>query len=289
MSIIRKLSAAGLIIPLKWVPDNLVYEVQTGSVSYGASSGDSDTDIVGITMNPKVDFFPNQAGHIYGFGDAYVPFTTWQHHHVQHESNEYDLTVYGIAKWFTLLAENNPNMIDILFSPLHCVRVNSLIAQHIRRNRTLFLHKGSKHKFIGYAYAQLKKIEKKDKEGKRAAIIEKYGYDVKYAMHLVRLALQCEQILSEGDLDLMRNADLLKAIRSGAWTEDRVKKFFVDKEKYLEELYEKSELPHGPQIDRIKALLLECLEMHYGSLSADLVVEGRAEAKLEEIKRIISQ
>lgn len=289
MSIIQKLSAAGAITPLKWVPDNLVYEVQTGSVSYGASSGDSDTDIVGIAMNPKSDFFPNQAGHIYGFGDAYIPFTTWQHHHVQHDGDEYDLTVYGIAKWFTLLAENNPNMIDILFSPLHCVRVNSLIAQHIRRSRALFLHKGSKHKFIGYAYAQLKKIEKKEKEGKRAAIIEKYGYDVKYAMHLVRLALQCEQILSEGDLDLMRNADLLKAIRSGEWTEDQVKKFFSDKEKHLEELYEKSELPHGPQIDKIKALLIECLEMHYGSLSADLVVAGRAEAKLEEIKRIIEQ
>lgn len=291
MSVIQTLSKKGVVTPLKWVPDNLIYEVQTGSVSYGASTESSDTDIVGIVMNPKSDFFPNQIGHVYGFGKPPNVFTTWQHHHAidPEDNKEYDLTVYGLANWFTLLADNNPNMVDILFSPLFCVRVNTPIAQHIRTNRRLFLNKKSKHTFIGYAYAQLSKIAKKEKEGKRQAIIDKYGWDVKYGMHLVRLCYECEQILTEGDLDLLRHSAELKSIRNGEWKEQDVIDFFNQKESYLERLYQESPLPHAPDMDAIRELLLQCIEMHYGSLDKLIHIEGANDKILREIKALVEK
>ena len=42
--------------------------------------------------------------------------------------------------------------------------------------------------------------------------------------------------------------------------------FFNSKEKQLDELYHKSDLKHSPDENAIKKILLECLEMHYGTL-----------------------
>lgn len=288
-SVIKTLSEAGVTAPEKWIADNVVYEVQTGSFSYGMADASSDMDIVAVVMNKKSDFFPNLVGHINGFGDPHKVFTTWQHHHIQHESGEYDITAYGLAKWFSLLAENNPNMVDILFSPLHCVRVNTPVSQHIRTNRELFLHRGCKHKFAGYAYAQLQAIGKKDKEGKRAELIAKYGFDTKSASHVVRLALECEQILSEGTLDLTRHADRLKAIRRGEVTEEEIRSFFAAKERYLDELYEKSVLPMVPDMDKIRNLLLECIELHYGSVAKLVSSESRDRQTMREIRALVEK
>lgn len=273
----------------KFVEDNVIFEAVTGSYSYGIESTNSDTDVVAVVMNLKSDLFPNQAGHIYGFGPPYQAFTTFQQHKIPDSGVEYDVALYGIAKYFTLASEGNPNIVDLLFSPQFCIRHNTLVGQYIRANRKLFLHKGFKHKFIGYAYAQLKKIDNKDKEGKRADIISRYGFDTKYSAHLVRLCLECEQILQEGDLDLTKNSAVLKAIRSGEWTEEQVRAFFHNKEKYLEKLYQESTLPHSPNMDKIKALLVECIEMHYGSLDKVLHIEGKNDSILRQIKKLCDE
>lgn len=150
----------GLIQPPKWLPQNIHYECITGSVSYSVSSDTSDMDIVGFCIPPKEDVFPHLRGEIPGFGKQIQRFEVWQQHHVVDEnaSQEYDFTIYSIVKFFQLAMENNPNMVDILFTPQRCVLYASAVAQMVRDNRKLFLHKGSYHKFRGYAYQQLHKI-----------------------------------------------------------------------------------------------------------------------------------
>jgi predicted nucleotidyltransferase len=288
-SIVQSLIKKGFMVCPKFVEDNVIFEAVTGSYSYGIESNNSDTDVVAVVMNPKSDLFPNQAGYIYGFGPPYQAFTTFQQHKIPDSGVEYDVALYGIANYFTLASAGNPNIIDLLFSPQFCIRHNTLVGQHIRANRKLFLHKGFKHKFIGYAYAQLKKIDNKDKEGKRADIISRYGFDTKYSAHLVRLCLECEQILQEGDLDLTKNSAVLKAIRNGEWTEEQVRAFFNDKEKYLEKLYQESSLPHSPDMDKIKALLVECIEMHYGSLDKVLHIESYNDNILRQVRELINK
>jgi hypothetical protein len=130
------------------------------------------------------------------------------------------------------------------------------------------LHRGIYHKFKGYAYSQLAKAERKRPEegSKRAVIIEKYGWDVKFGYHVVRLLGECEQILGTGELDLRVGSEYLRAIRSGEVSYEEVKEYFIRKEGELERLYEGSKLPYGPREGEIKELLLECLEEGYGSL-----------------------
>lgn len=52
-------------------------------------------------------------------------------------------------------------MIDSLFTPIRCVLYSSKIANYVRENRKLFLHKGSWFKFKGYAFSTLCKLKNK--------------------------------------------------------------------------------------------------------------------------------
>src|SRR5262249_3460679 len=91
---------------------------------------------------------------------------------------------------------------------------------------------------------------------------------------------EVEQILLEGDMDLQRDRERLKAIRRGEWTEARLRQWAADKEADLERAYAASRLPPAPEEDKLRALLLNCLEEHYGSLQGCVVQPDRAVAAL---------
>ena len=249
------------------VHGGLQYEVIMGSLAYGVSSDSSDIDIYGFCIPNKSVVFPHTTGkYIFGY-DKTVPnnFEQWQQHHVKdpEKKKEYDFSIYNITKYFRLCADGNPNMVDSLFVPLRCVSHATAIGNLVREKRFDFLSKKCWHTFKGYAYSQMHKMDIKNPDGKRRELIDKYGYDVKYAYHLVRLLNEVEQILLEGDLDLERNREQLKSIRKGKWKIEEIKGYFAEKEKQLEDLYLKSELPHNAQYDKIRNLLFECLSLHF--------------------------
>jgi predicted nucleotidyltransferase len=277
-----------LISPPEWLVDNTHYLTIMGSQAYGVSTESSDCDVYGFAIPTKEDVFPHLKGEIEGFGRQKQYFETWQQHHVDDKeaNKQYDFQVYSIVRYFSLCMENNPNMIDSLFTPANCVIHSTQVTEMIRENRKMFLHKGSWHKFKGYAFSQMHKMDIKKPEGKRKEMVEEFGFDVKFAYHVVRLLNEVEQILIEGDLDLQRNREQLKSIRRGEWTKERIEQYFADKERSLEELYTKSTIPYGPDESKIKSLLLKCLEHHYGSLDKVLVIPGRLEEALRQISEI---
>jgi uncharacterized protein len=204
---------------------------------------------------------------------------------------EYDFSVYNIVKFFHLCMENNPNMLDSLSVPRNCVIHSTEIGELIRENKKLFFHKGCYQKLRGYAYAQLSKIRNKTNSSnpKRASDIEKYGMDTKFAYHVARLVLECEQILSTHDLDLQRDRELLKSIRRGEWSLERLEQWFQDKERTLEELYVRSDLRNTPDEGAIKSLLVQCLEHHYGSLDRVIQKSPNIDAILNDLTGIIQR
>ena len=162
---------------------------------------------------------------------------------------------------------------------LHQTRVSTLV----RERRRQFLHKGAWPKFKGYAYAQLHKLTNKTPTGKRAELVAKYGYDTKYAYHIVRLLGEVEQILTEGDIDLRRDAEQLKSIRRGDWSEAELRAWAASKERDLERTFATSSLPATPDEPAIRRLLLDCLEDHYGTLSGAVHQPDRAVAALRAV------
>lgn len=290
---LKKLYEAKLIHPPKWLIDNVMYLTQMGSAAYGVSSDDSDLDIYGFCIPPKDMVFPHLAGEIPGFGNQIQRFDQYQQHHIKDPNKkiEYDFTIFGIVKYFSLCMENNPNALDSLFTPRRCVIHSTLISEHVRTNRKLFLHKGSYYRFRGYAYSQLSKIRNKinSSNPKRAATIASVGYDTKFAYHICRLALEAEQILMTYDLDLERDRELLKSVRRGEWTFDRLEQWFTDKESFLEELYSKSDLRSHPDEPAIKKLLLECLEQHYGDLSSAIKRDVNVEGLVRDMRALLDR
>jgi len=125
-----------------------------------------------------------------------------------------------------------------------------------------------------YMVTVVNNIEKGGKRSKRLPLIAKHGFDTKFGYHVVRLIDECQMILEEGDLDLTRSREHLKAIRRGEWSLDRVEKYFDTKMIILEELYAKSSLRYSPDEEYLKKILLECIEMHYGSIEKNNMNSG---------------
>lgn len=265
---LRKIINAGVHVDTpKWLPDNMLYETMMGSEAYGVSSAESDMDIYGVVIPPKELIFPHLSGEIPGFGAQIQRFNQWQLHHLKALGKEWDFSVYGIVRFFQLAMDNNPNILDSLFAPKRCVLHCTQSWEVVRQNRRIFLHKGSWHKFSGYAHSQMHKIRTKMAEGGRRDLIEKFGYDVKFAYHLVRLMGEVEQIMTEGDLDIERDRERLKGIRRGDWKLEDLEAWFTEREKTLGTLYTTSTLRHTPDEPAIRKLLIDCLEHHYGSMS----------------------
>ena len=287
--LLHDLDEKGLLDAPKWLADNCPYLCRMGSDAYGVSEDGSDSDMYGYVFPPKGMVFPHLEGEILGFGRHKNRFEQWQQHHVIDNDKQYDFSIYSIVKYFSLCMENNPNMIDSLFVPRECIVHITPIGNLIRENRGLFLHKGSYHKFLGYAHSMLHKIRVKtpEKGSKRSVLIEKYGFDVKYAYHLVRLCNECEQILSTGDLDLRKGNEQLKAIRRGEMTEKQIVEWFSEQEKTLEVLYRDSALRNVPDEPSIKALLVKCLGLHYGDLSNCVVDTDKYHKAVEDIRKIL--
>ena len=278
-----------------FLSSSIQYEVIMGSVAYGVSNDSSDMDIYGFAIPPKDFVFPQLRGEIPGFDDFNLKFEQYQQHHIFDaaalggKGRTYDFTIYSIVKYFRLLMDNNPNIIDSLFVPDNCVLHSSDIGDMVRQDRQLFLHKGCWAKFKGYAYSQMHKIRTKNPEGKRKALVDEHGYDVKFAYHVVRLLDEVEQLLLHHDMDLRRNAEQLKAIRRGEWSLIQLEDYFKSKEADLERVYLESTLPDKANPDVIRQLLTDCLEQHFGSLSAVVSQQNTAELALNDIQAVLKR
>ena len=249
-----------------WILENAQYITMMGSRAYDTYTESSDYDLYGFTIPPKDIVFPYHHGFVFGFHKKVPNFDQLQKHGMIYDGLEVDIQLFNIVKYFRLLMENNPNMVDSLFTKQEYVLKSTKIGEMVRVNRRLFLHKGAFFKFKGYAWSQLIKAKSKSREGKRKAIVDKFGYDVKFAGHIIRLLDECEQILQDGDVDLTRACEQIKAVNRGEMKLEEIEDLFKRKEKYLETLYEKSELRHSPDVDAILDLLLRCLEEHFGNI-----------------------
>lgn len=292
--LLHKLVERNQIHPPKWLPDNTQFLGYAGSAAYGVSGDTSDMDCFGFVIPPREIVFPfSDGGRIYGFGDQGERFRVWSEHHVKlpDEGRSYDFSVYNLVDFFHLAFENNPNVLDILYLPRRCILHSTKIAEHVREHRGLFLSKRAMKKCRAYAFSQASKIRNKTNSSnpKRAADIEKNGFDTKFAYQCVRLLLQCEQILTEHDLDLERNSEILKSIRRGEWTLPQFEEWFAEKEKSLEITVARSTLRDQPDEKRIKDLLLEALEMHYGTITTGVKRETGVDQLVSELQSVLDR
>lgn len=111
-----------------------------GSRAYGTSTPTSDWDWRGIAMNTPQEILLRQDFE-------------------QVENRATDTVIYSFNKMIGLLAECNPNTIEILgLKPEHYVMMSD-VGREMVVNADMFLSKQAKQKFAGYAKQQLRKLE----------------------------------------------------------------------------------------------------------------------------------
>jgi len=130
--------------PLEWIPDNIVFLTLSGSHAYGTSTPASDIDVRGLVI-PPLDF---KLSYINNFENLVI-------------NTPMDITVYDITKATKLIAENNPNMIELLYVDPSSIIFETETYCILRENRDLFLSKKSRHSFAGYANSQLKRMQRR--------------------------------------------------------------------------------------------------------------------------------
>jgi hypothetical protein len=91
---------------------------------------------------------------------------------------------------------------------------------------------------------------KLNRNPKRAELEKKFGFDLKFATHLIRLLRTCREILETGKLLIKRpDAEELLAIRNGAWTYDQIVEFAEKEDNELNEIIKKCTLPKVPDVN----------------------------------------
>ena len=111
-----------------------------GSYSYGTNVEGSDVDIRGVALNTKEDLLGMS-----GFD--------------QFTNTETDTTIYSVNKYFRLLMECNPNIVEFLGLNHEDYAYIHPLGQLILNNKDLFLSQRVYYSFGGYAYAQLKRLQ----------------------------------------------------------------------------------------------------------------------------------
>ena len=120
------------------IKDNglVLFEVISGSKSFGLDTPTSDTDIKGVFYLPEEKFF----------GLGYIP-------QISNATN--DEVYYELGRFVELLLKNNPNILEILATPDDCVLYKHPLMEHLQLKD--FLSKLCKDSFAGYAMTQIKK------------------------------------------------------------------------------------------------------------------------------------
>lgn len=105
---------------------------------------------------------------------------------------------------------------------------------------------------------------KKNRNPTRAGMEERSGFDLKHAMHCIRLLRSGLEILQTGEVIVDRNdagdADELKSILQGEFTYEQVTKLADNLVAELDRVYNTSHLPHHPDLPAINQLCIELVE-----------------------------
>lgn len=121
----------------------LIFEAIVGSKAYGLDTPTSDTDIRGVFVLPKEEYYSLE----------YTP-------QVSNATN--DIVYYELKRFIELLGKNNPNILELLNVPAECVLYSDELMQRVKPE--IFLSKLCEQTFANYAYTQIRKaygLEKK--------------------------------------------------------------------------------------------------------------------------------
>lgn len=189
---------------------------EVGSTLYGTGlPGNEDEDLMAVTIMPSHDVLGMR------------PFEGLQwrtaDNGARSTKDDTDLAIYSLRKYLTLASAGNPSILVALFGPDSAIRHADEAGRELIRFRQQFISKQAGQRFLGYMVSQRKRMED-SRAGTRAPrvnrpeLIEQFGFDPKFAMHMLRLGTQGIELLTTGGMEMPipgANGDILRKVRRG--------------------------------------------------------------------------
>jgi hypothetical protein len=170
-----------------------------GSGVHGiAIAGTDDHDEMGVYVEP-----PQHVIGVYRPATHYVWRT--QPEGARSGPGDTDLVMYSLRRYLQLATVGNPTALLPLYAPASAVLVCRPLGEQLRALAPAVLSQQAVHRFLGYLNGQrdrLLGLGRRSRVPNRPELVARYGYDVKYASHALRLAYQGLEIVRDGRLTL---------------------------------------------------------------------------------------
>lgn len=241
----------------EWLKKSIIIQGITGSTAHGLALPDNnDRDEIGVCIEPIDEALT--------LGQ---PFEQKIHrtaairegtHDARSKAGDLDLTIFSLRKFCRLAASGNPSVLLLFFTP--DLTICNSLGQKLRESYPLFVSKEAGHRFLGYMHGQRQRLlgERGQKRVKRPELEEAFGYDTKYAMHVLRLGLQGIELMQTGKLALPMlpgHQSALMEVRNGVWNLERVIRMASEYEANIKGLIETTKLPEHPDRPAIEKLI----------------------------------
>lgn len=242
------------LTPEEIAQNNLILRVEVGSGVYGVTTGADDDDEMGVCIEP-----PDFVIGLHKF-EQYIYRT--QPEGVRSGPGDLDLVVYSLRKWLGLALKGNPSILVPLFVPDRSIFHINDFGRDLLNAADKIVSRQAGYRFLGYMTSQRAGLEGngRGKHTNRPELIEEYGFDTKFAYHMLRLGIQGIELLETGKITLPMpenvRTDLIN-VRTGGYTKDQVLSWARELEDRLEGLIQTSDLPERPDYEWANEFLID--------------------------------
>lgn len=240
--------------------DHTILRGQVGSGLHGVTiSGYDDRDEMGICIEPPEFVIGNAKFEQYQFRT--------QPEGVRSGAGDLDLVVYSLRKWARLASAGNPTVLLMLYIPEQEIVSENSWGTHLRNNRDLFLSRDAGKKFWGYMMAQKEQmLGLRQKHTNRPELIAEYGYDTKFAYHMLRLGIQGIELLETQNITLPmqeENREFLREVRLGKYSKEFVLDLADGYIADLEMLIDNADLPKKVEQKELNGFIVDMYQDYW--------------------------
>lgn len=244
-----------------------ILECVVGSTLHGTSVSDGleDLDLMAVVLEDQPTFMGFQQK------DTFVWRTKPEG--VRSEAGDTDYAAYGLRKYLQLALKGNPTILLALFAPQSHTREITAAGRELRSLAPQIVSKLAFGPFRGYMKQQRERLigTRGQKNVTRPELIERYGFDTKYAAHVVRLGYQGIELMETGNLLLPMptfEREMCVRIRTGGMPFDQVISLIEDLEGDLDIAHERSGLRDEPDVAAVEAWMLKTYSVYWATGSA---------------------
>ena len=218
-----------------------IYVVRAGSHAYGTNLPASDEDTRGVCIPPP---------------EYLIGLKRWQ----VYRDAEQDRTIYSLHHYVGLAMSNNPQTLEILHVREKDILHITPLGCRLREAAPLFLSKRLGHAASGIANQHVKTLQDRNssRHGKHRELIDRYGYDVKDAAHVIRTMRLAIEAMATGVVNTYRpDRDELRDILAGGRSFERV---LAEVERLHDEIAAAlalSTLPDEPNFEAVNTLVMD--------------------------------